>query len=261
MVIGKHRGRELHQQQKHQQREGNMSKLSGTAFLRQGFKENLQLGLNIAKAAASAGLGILLLCAVSGCQTQNQSIAEANSPDAPTFAEPKPAEPAKPDVIVLHEGDTVRISFPGAPTLNTVQQIRRDGRVTLPLIGEFKAAGLTPPDMERELIKQYGPQLQTKEVTVSVDSSAFPIYVTGSVLRPGKILSDRPLTALEAIMEAGGFDYTKANLKKIRVIRTENGQTQHFILNLKNVLQGEQTDKFKLKPADIIYVPERFSWF
>jgi polysaccharide export outer membrane protein len=107
----------------------------------------------------------------------------------------------------------------------------------------------------------YGPQLQTKEVTVAVESSAFPIYVTGAVLRPGKILSDRPLTALQAIMEAGGFDYNKANLKKVAVIRHETGRTDHYTLNMKGVLNGEQSETFNLKPADIIYVPERFSWF
>jgi polysaccharide export outer membrane protein len=193
---------------------------------------------------------LVFLCGVSGCKTPQQTFVDLRPPGVP-----------RSDVIVLHEGDTVRISFPGAPTLNTVQQIRRDGRISLPLIGEFRAVGLTPPEMEKELIKQYGPQLQTKEVTVSVDASAFPIYVTGAVLRPGRISSDRPLTALEAIMEAGGFDYAKANLKNIRVIRSENGQTQHVTLNLKGVLQGVAADNFKLKPADIIYVPERFSWF
>jgi len=155
----------------------------------------------------------------------------------------------------------VKITFPGAPNLNTSQPIRRDGKIALQLVGEFKAAGMTPTDMEKELIKLYGPQLQTKEVSVTVESSAFPVYVTGAVLRPGKILSDRPLTALEAIMEAGGFDYAKANLKKVTVIRHENDRTDHFKLNLKGVLQGEQTEQFNLKPSDIIYVPERFNWF
>lgn len=164
------------------------------------------------------------------------------------------------DVVVLHEGDTVRIAFPGAPTLNAVQLIRRDGRVTLPLVGEFKAAGLTPAEMEKELLKLYADQLQSKEVNVSVESSAFPIYVTGAVLRPGRINADRPLTALEAVMEAG-VDHNKANLKAVRVIRNEGGQTDYHTLNLKKVLQGEATDNFKLRPQDIIYVPEKFSWF
>jgi hypothetical protein len=62
-------------------------------------------------------------------------------------------------------------------------------------------------------------------------------------------------------MEAGGFDHTKANLKKITVIRHENSRTDHFKLNLKGLLQGEESEQFDLKPADIVYVPERFSWF
>jgi polysaccharide export outer membrane protein len=161
----------------------------------------------------------------------------------------------------LHEGDTVSVSFPGAPDLNTVAPIRRDGRITLKSLGEFKAAGLTPPEMEKAIIDQFGSQLQTKEVTVTVQSSAFPVYVTGAVLRPGKILSDRPMTALEAIMEAGGFDYTKANLKAIRVLRTQEGRIEHYTLNLKGVLQGQDSQQFHLKPADIIYVPEKFTLF
>jgi polysaccharide export outer membrane protein len=216
---------------------------------------------NVTMTAATVVLAGCLLLGVSGCQTQNQNFAELPTGKATKPAESQQAAAPKSDVIVLHEGDTVRVAFPGAPTLNTVQIIRRDGRVTLPLIGEFKAAGLTPPEMEKELLQQYGPQLQTKEVSVSVDSSAFPVYVSGAVLRPGKILSYRPLTALEAIMEAGGPDYTKANLKKVRVIRTENGQTAHYTLDLKGVLQGAQSAQFTLKPSDIIYVPERFSWF
>ena len=166
------------------------------------------------------------------------------------------------DLIVLHEGDTLNITFPGSPELNTTGAvIRRDGRITLKSLGEFKAAGLTPPEMEKELIKTFGSQIQTKEVSVAVQSSAFPVYVTGAVLRPGKILSDRPITALEAIMEAGGFDYTKANLKSVRVLRNENGQSRHYTLNFKPVLKGESGEQFHLRPSDIVYVPERFTWF
>jgi len=80
-------------------------------------------------------------------------------------------------------------------------------------------------------------------------------------LRPGKVLSERPLTALEAIMEAGGFDYTKADQKGVAVIRHEGGATQRYKLNLKNELAGGGSQPFALKPYDIIYVPEKFNWF
>lgn len=166
------------------------------------------------------------------------------------------------DVLVLREGDVLRVSFPGAPNLNTAAQpIRRDGRISLPIIGDFKAVGLTPAEMEKELLKLYANDLQTKEVTVTVESSALPVYVSGAVLRPGKILADHPLTALEAIMEAGGFDPNKANMKKVKVLRRESSKTQTFTLNLKRVIDGKENDQFKLKPADMILVPERFVWF
>jgi polysaccharide export outer membrane protein len=132
--------------------------------------------------------------------------------------------------------------------------------VTLPLVGEFKASGLTPVEMQKQITKLYEPQLQNKEVVVAVDSAALSVYVTGAVLRPGRISSDRPMTPLEAVLEAG-VDYAKANLKKVSVIRQENGQTEHHTFNLKRVLAGQQSEAFSLKPLDIIYVPERFSWF
>ena len=200
-----------------------------------------------------------LVLLLAGCQTQQNS--QPSQADMAAFSSVNTSTPTNNDLLVLHEGDILSVTFPGAPDLNTIATIRRDGRITLKSLGEFKAAGLTPPEMEKELIKQFGSQLQTKEVSVAVQTSAFPVYVTGAVLKPGKILSDRPITALEAVMEAGGFDYTKANLKAVRVLRNENGQTQHFTLNFKPVLKGESSDQFHLRPGDIVYVPERFTLF
>jgi polysaccharide export outer membrane protein len=162
--------------------------------------------------------------------------------------------------LVLREGDTVRITFPGSPSLNTVQQIRRDGKVSLGLVGEFQAAGLTPMQMEKDLVTLYAPQLVTKEVMVALESSAFQVYVTGAVLRPGKLVSDRPLTALEAVIDAG-VNYQKANLKSVTVLRRENGRDVIHTLNLKNALKGNGGEPFYLKPSDIIFVRERFTWF
>jgi polysaccharide export outer membrane protein len=169
--------------------------------------------------------------------------------------------PAATNALILREGDTVRVTFPGAPNLNTVQQIRRDGQITLPTGGELKAVGRKPTELEADLLKVYGPQLQFKEVVVALESSAFPVFVTGAVLRPGRIMSDRPITALEAIMEAGGFDYTKANIKAVVIVRHEDGQVKNFKLNLKLPLEGKQSKPFYLKPSDIVYVKERFSFF
>ena len=163
--------------------------------------------------------------------------------------------------IVLREGDSIKITFPGSANLDTTQPIRRDGKINMPLVGEVPAAGLTPDELQRKLVELYAPQISSKEIIVQVQSSAFPVYVTGAVVKPGKIMSDHPMTALEAVMEAGGFNYETANLKAVKIVRNENGVMQHFTVDLKAVLQGNETKSFYLKPGDIVYVPERFSGF
>lgn len=197
-----------------------------------------------------ATLWFVVLTAITGCQTQTAQ-----------FKEPVEQASGRSQAISLREGDVVKISFPGAPNLNTTQQIRNDGKMDLPLVGELKAAGMAPDELQKELVKRYSSQLVSKEVTVTVESSSFPVYVTGAVLRPGKIMSSRPITALEAIMEAGGVDYAKANLKAVKVTRLEEGQFKTYTLNLKLALEGKETKPFYLKPSDIVKVPERFSLF
>jgi len=130
-------------------------------------------------------------------------------------------------------------------------------------VGEVDAAGMTPPVLEKKLVDLYAPQISSKQITVEVESSSYPVYVTGMVQHPGKILSDHPITALEAVMEAGGFDYSKANIKAVKVIRREKDGVKNYKLNLKAVLDGKPgaDDLFELKPDDIVYVPERFTMF
>ena len=195
-----------------------------------------------------ATLAVAILTAVAGCQTTQTNVPVQTATD-------------RSDAIVLREGDVLKITFPGAPNLNDSQQIRRDGKIALSMVGEVVAAGLTPADLEKEILKLYSSQLVTKEVTVTVTSSSFPVFVTGAVIRPGKILSDHPITALEAIMEAGGFDYAKADLGHVRVVRNEKAGTKNYTLNLKEALEAKQSTPFYLKPSDIVYVPEKFSWF
>jgi polysaccharide export outer membrane protein len=201
-----------------------------------------------------AALGLGLLTAVTGCRTPDSA-----APVEQVRNQPEASKP--PEVQTVREGDVLKISFPGAPNLDTTQQIRRDGRITLSMVGEVMAAGLTPTELEKELIKLYSSQLLSKEVTVTVISSSFVVFVTGAVLRPGKIVSDHSISAFEAIMEAGGFDNARADLKAVVVIRQEGGQTKKYSVNLRLVLEGKQSEPFYLKPFDIIYVPVKFSWF
>jgi len=161
--------------------------------------------------------------------------------------------------LELLVGDVIRISFPGAPELSDEQRIRRDGKITLTFVGEKEVTGYTSSQLEDRLLEWYDDQIVTKEVTVTLLSSTFPIYVQGTVLQPGEIMSDRRLTALEAVLKAG-YDPKQANLKKVRVIRTEGDRRQNYNLDLQAVLEGEDVEPFFLKPSDIVMVPEKFIW-
>ena len=163
--------------------------------------------------------------------------------------------------VRLREGDTVKISFPGAPNLDSTQQIRRDGKITLSLGGEVVAAGLSPVELEKELLRLYEAQLVVKQVVVAVTSPGYPIFVSGAVLRPGKLIVDRPVTVVEAIMEAGGFDRTKADLKKVTVLRQIDGKSMSYKVDVKATIDGANVKQFFLKPSDIVVVPEKFTWF
>jgi polysaccharide export outer membrane protein len=211
--------------------------------------------LSLVARGASASLGLVLMTFLAGCQTDSPQVASGAAAISTENSQ-------KPNALTLREGDVVKISFPGTPNLDTSQTIRRDGKLDLAMVGETQAAGLTPTELQAQLLKLYAPQLVSKEVSVTVVSSPFAAFVTGAVLRPGKISTDHVVTVLEAIMEAGGFDYARANLKAVSIIRQNaDGKTQNFTVNLKLVLDGKQNEPFFLKPSDIVYVPERFSMY
>lgn len=204
---------------------------------------------------------LTVLFTISGCQTdqnkfQNIPVARQQQNLKSSQTATQPVQP-----MVLREGDTLTVSIPSSPTLDTTQQIRTDGKIVLPLIGEVAASGKTPEELQDELLKLYEPQVSAKQVIVTVQSPSIPVYVTGAVLRPGPIAVNHPVSALDAIMEAGGFDFTKANLRAVVVVRQEKDGTVRYKLNLKKIWEGSQGAPFYLQPFDIVYVPERFTWY
>jgi polysaccharide export outer membrane protein len=207
---------------------------------------------------------LTLLVAAAGCST---AYYDPDNPSAAATAQDgyynagSQSGSSAPQPTILRQGDVVKISFPGESNLNETEQIRLDGKIALPLVGDVQAAGLTPDQLQQNLVKLYAPQISASDVTVAIQSSSFPVYVTGCVLSPGKISSAEPITALEAIMQAGGFDYSRANLRRVHVIRRENDTSQSYVLNLNSVLKGDDKNDFFLQPNDIVYVPEKFAWF
>lgn len=203
-------------------------------------------------------LVFILLLTISGCQTDDfqDTPPQALSNLSKSQAQQQTAQP-----MVLREGDVLSISIPGSPTLDTTTPIRTDGKIVLPLIGEVAASGMTPEDLQNELLKLYQPQVALRQVIVTVQSPNIPIYVIGAVLRPGPVTVNHPISALDAIMEAGGFDLTKANARAVVVVRQEKDRTVRYKLDLKKVLSGSPGSPFYLQPFDIVFVPERFTWY
>jgi polysaccharide export outer membrane protein len=147
------------------------------------------------------------------------------------------------------------VTFSGAPELNTKQKIQPNGNVSLPTIGDVRAAGRTISGLQANLTSLYESHLQDSSVAVTLVGSSAGVYVSGEVLRAGKIPLDRPMTALEAVMEAGGF--TKfANPKQVIVVRNQGGKNQRYVLDMKEALYGTESVPFYVRAYDVIYVKQ-----
>lgn len=167
---------------------------------------------------------------------------------------PTEAASSRPSVN-LAPGDEISVSFSGAPELNTKQKIQANGKVSLPTVGDVIAAGRSINSLQESLTSLYQPHLQDPTVVVALDRAAAGVYVSGEVRTPGKIPLDRPMTALEAVMEAGGF--TKfANPKQVVVVRKENGRHKRYVLNMRDALTGVESGLFYVRPFDVIYVSQ-----
>ena len=155
----------------------------------------------------------------------------------------------------LAPGDEISVAFSGAPELNTKQKIQPNGKVSLPTIGDVTASGRSINSFQTELTSLYQPHLQDPTVVVSLAGAAAGVYVSGEVLKPGEIPLDRPMTALEAVMEAGGF--TKlANPKQVIVVRNQGGKNLRYVLNLNDALIGAESRPFYVRPFDVLYVKQ-----
>jgi polysaccharide biosynthesis/export protein len=186
---------------------------------------------------------LLAVAGVAGCQ----SFPPSDFPEE--FSKPLPAQKLEP-------GDEIEIAFLDAADMNASQTIRRDGGITLKLIGEVHAAGKTPDALRKELIEKYAPQLQVKEVNVVVKTIQ-PVFVMGAVMKPGWVAMGHPLGVLEAVALAGGFDEEWAEVRRVLVIRDEGGTQKSYALNFGAQLSGREleTALFYLRPFDLVYVP------
>lgn len=184
-----------------------------------------------------------MVLAVTGCQ----SLPPENPASWPE------AQPAK---VELQPGDALQLLYTYWPELNSEQLIRPDGKVSLQLVGDVMAAGKSPEELRAELHELYSEKLRNPEITVIVaEYTSHRVYVGGEVHRPGVIPIQGRLTALEAVMQAGGPVKQSAKMNSVVLVRVRDGQRYARSLDLAKSLSEPESDPFLLEPYDVIYVP------
>jgi polysaccharide export outer membrane protein len=177
----------------------------------------------------------------------------------PKDADKKPKQPA-PGVTEdyhLGPGDKLRIEVYKDQQLSQSVQVRPDGMITLPLIGDVEAAGLTPLELRETITTSLKEFITSPTVTVIVvEATAAMAYVMGEVNHPGAVNLQAPLTIIQALALAGGLkDF--ADAKNIRILRKGPGGTiQTIAFNYKNAMKSSTGAPIYLRPGDTVVVPD-----
>lgn len=160
------------------------------------------------------------------------------------------------DRYVIGSEDVLYIHVWKEEALSRTVPVRMDGHISLPLIHEVKAAGLTPLQLKEEITKKLKEFIESPNVSVMVmEANSFKVYVSGQVRTPGVVRLRSETTLLQLIPMVGGFtDW--ADQKKILIIRKENGKEKRYIVNYKKLVKGEALEtNLVLKAGDTIIVP------
>ena len=203
-------------------------------------------------------LTVLLISAslviITGC---------ASEPNLPPKSEN--GQTSGPSVLVksykMAVGDQIQINVWKNPELSLSEPIRPDGRISMPLMGDIMAVGLTPEELAEKIEIRLADYIKAPNVTIiltSLQGHEFlsRIRVTGSVTQSVSMSYHQGMTVLDAVLEAGSVDlYADANNTKLHR-RTKKGAVSYDI-RLKDIMEeGDMRTNITLMPGDIITVPE-----
>ena len=171
---------------------------------------------------------------------------------------PLPNPPGPKTAVRLSPGDVIKASYADETIPDQTQKIRRDGKVSLPLVGEVTAAGKRVIDFQHELVRRYEGQLESNEVLVTLENGTATVTVAGFANKPGAYPFDRPTTVYQAVMQAGGVsDYgSPSNIHLTRVI---GGAQLTETVNLRPAIRGQALRPEYVQDGDVIYIGR--SWF
>lgn len=157
--------------------------------------------------------------------------------------------------------DTLKVFVWRSPELSATVPVRPDGRISIPLVEDLQAAGKTPSDLSRDVETALRPFIQNPRASIVVesfaDSSAQAIQVLGEVKQPKEIAYRPHITALDAIVAAGGLtEFANGNSSRL-IRRDSEGGGKSYRLELEDLLiDGEIAKNAKLRPGDLIVVPQ-----
>ncbi len=151
--------------------------------------------------------------------------------------------------------DVLDISVWKNPELSRKVPVRPDGKVSLPLVNDIQAAGLTPSELRQQLAARLAEFVPTPEVAVIVSEvQSLKVAVVGAVKTPGRFMLKSPATVLECIALAQGLTEF-ASRERIVVLRQNGSTTTRIPFNYRKVADGSDQDNFFVKAGDIIVVP------
>jgi polysaccharide export outer membrane protein len=181
--------------------------------------------------------------------------AAQNPPAAPATDSAASTSAMASDTYVIGPADVLTITVWKEPTLSGNILVRPDGMVSLALLGDVRASGLTPPQLADQISTKLKKYIQDPNVSVVVAQiHSKVVYMLGEVVKRGPVDMTPGMTFLEALSSAGGLtDF--ANKNKIYILRNEAGTQQKIPVQYKKALNGDASLNVVLKPGDTIVVP------
>jgi polysaccharide biosynthesis/export protein len=175
-----------------------------------------------------------------------------NSASKPT---PPPLPQTSSSSYVIGPDDVLAVSVWKEPELTNTLPVRADGMISLPLLNDVTAAGLTPMQLAASITEKLKKYVSDPRVTVTVTAmNSKRIYITGEVVKPGAMNLTPQMTVLQALSSAGFTQF--ANTKAIYILRNESGTQTKIPVNYKKLIKGQDVGQnVSLKPGDTIVVP------
>jgi polysaccharide biosynthesis/export protein len=202
-------------------------------------------------------LVLCLLAVPQACTVSAQQAVKSNttaSAAADSAAAPNPAGADR--SYVIGPADVLNIDVWKQPDVSRTLPVRPDGKISLPLLDDIQAAGLTPLQLEATISAKLIKFVNNPQVTVIVTAvNSQRIYVLGQAMHPGPYPLLPDMTVLQAIAGAGGVAQF-AKDKDIYVLRTVDGREERFPFNYRLALNGKNTQQnIALKSGDTVVIP------